>query len=78
MEISIWDHSRYVKDRSNPYPEMATMLLLSPSEFRRRFEAMSEAGVQGACIFNKTNIYSDDYLSVIKEYDTTIHSCVPV
>ncbi len=26
MEISIWDHSRYVKDRSNPYPEMAAML----------------------------------------------------
>ena len=26
MEISIWDHARYVKDRSNPFPEMAAML----------------------------------------------------
>ena len=46
----------------------SSMGLLPPSEFRRRFEAMSAAGVQGAFIFNKTNIYSDDYLSVIREY----------
>ena len=49
----------------------SSMGLLPPSEFRRRFEALSTAGVKGAFIFNKTNIYSDDYLSVIREYATT-------
>ena len=46
----------------------SSMGLLPPSEFRRRFEAMSSLGVQSAFIFNKTNIYPDEYLSVIKEY----------
>jgi hypothetical protein len=46
----------------------SSMGLLPPSEFRRRFEALAEAGVESAFIFNKSNTYSDDYLSVIREY----------
>ena len=46
----------------------SSMGLLPPSEFRRRFEAMAAAGVDSAFIFNKTNLYSDDYLAVIREY----------
>ena len=46
----------------------SSMGLLPPSEFRRRFEAMAAAGVQSAFIFNKTNLYPDEYLSVIQEY----------
>ncbi len=39
-----------------------------PAAIAARLEAVQAAGLPGAVLFNKTNVYNDDYLAVIRDF----------
>ncbi|HOG52128.1 MAG TPA: hypothetical protein PKY10_16185, partial [Lentisphaeria bacterium] len=39
-----------------------------PAAIAARLEAVKAAGLPGAVLFNKTNVYNDDYLAVIRDF----------
>ena len=45
---------------------MSTMGENSPEEVSKRLQILKNAGLPGAMLFNKSNIYNDEYCQVIK------------
>jgi len=39
-----------------------------PAEVAQRLAVLKDAHLPGAMLFNKTNIYSDDYCQVIRDF----------
>ena len=56
FQLKIWDHCRYVKNRENPYDEMA-----------RHLETMAQAGVSASIIYMPEVISLDDYCRAARQ-----------
>ncbi|NLF94988.1 MAG: hypothetical protein GX564_13970, partial [Oligosphaeraceae bacterium] len=63
MQISVWDHARYVLDRENPFPEMAAQMHL-----------LSEAGVRKCNIYLPTVGNLDAYLAAAAEVNMAVEA----
>ena len=46
----------------------STMGVNPPEEIAKRLQILKESNLPGAMLFNKTNVYSDDYCDVLKEF----------
>jgi hypothetical protein len=46
----------------------SSMGVNAPAAVAARLEAIQAAGLPGAVLFNKTNVYSDDYLAVFRAF----------
>ena len=73
FESVLKDHQRLLGDKAAKmlFPGIgveSSMGINSPEEVARRIEIVKNNALPGVMLFNKTNIYSDDYCRVIKEY----------
>ena len=73
FESVLKDHKRLLGDKASQmlFPGVgveSSMGINSPADVAERIAIVKNSSLPGVMLFNKTNIYSDDYCRIIKEY----------